>query len=72
MLGNNYAPEFFNGIPDKAGDSNVFEKKHLRPKAIRKYYKIWRKYLVKWIPERFFFLDNPQYPRGPHSQITTN
>ena len=20
MLGNNYAPEFFNGIPDKAGD----------------------------------------------------
>ena len=42
MLGNNYAPEFFNGIPDKAGDPSkrICEETLEDSKAIRKYYKI--------------------------------
>ncbi len=69
MLGNNYAPEFFNGIPDKAGDplKRICEE---TLEDLEGYKKILQDFGVNVIQckmdpnERF--LDNPQrYPRGP-------
>lgn len=69
MLGNNYAPEFFNGIPDKAGDplKRICEE---TLEDLEGYKKILQDFGVEVIqPEldpRERFLDNPhRYPRGP-------
>lgn len=69
MLGNNYAPEFFNGIPDKAGDplKRICEE---TLEDLAGYKKILQDFGVEVIQpdmdphERF--IDNPhRYPRGP-------
>jgi len=69
MLGNNYAPEFFNGIPDKAGDplKRICEE---TLEDLEGYKSILQDFGVKVIQpsmdrlERF--IDNPsRYPRGP-------
>ena len=69
MLGNNYAPEFFNGIPDKAGDplKRICEE---TLEDLDGYKKILQDFGVEVIQpdmdstERF--LDNQgRYPRGP-------
>ena len=69
MLGNNYAPEFFNGIPDKAGDplKRICEE---TLEDLEGYKTIMQQFGAEVIqPEmdpRERFLDNPQrYPRGP-------
>jgi hypothetical protein len=69
MLGNNYAPEFFNGIPDKAGDplKRICEE---TLEDLAGFKQILQDFGVKVIQpdmdrsERF--IDNPsRYPRGP-------
>ena len=69
MLGNNYAPEFFNGIPDKAGDplKRICEE---TLEDLAGFKKILEDFGAEVIQpdmdphERF--IDNPhQYPRGP-------
>lgn len=69
MLGNNYAPEFFNGLPNKAGDplKRICEE---TLEDLDGYKKILQDFGVEVIQpdmdrnERF--LDNPsKYPRGP-------
>jgi len=69
MLGNNYAPEFFNGIPDKAGDplKRICEE---TLEDLAGFKKILQDFGVEVIQpdldpnERF--IDNPhRYPRGP-------
>jgi len=69
MLGNNYAPEFFNGIPDKVGDplKKICEE---TLEDLAGYKKILQDFGVHVIQpdmdpnERF--IDNPRvYPRGP-------
>ena len=69
MLGNNYAPEFFNGIPDKAGDplKRICEE---TLEDLEGYKSILQDFGVEVIQpdmdrsERF--VDNPhRYPRGP-------
>jgi len=69
MLGNNYAPEFFNGIPDKAGDplKRICEE---TLEDLEGYKRILQDFGVTVIQpdmdrsERF--KDNPsRYPRGP-------
>jgi len=69
MLGNNYAPEFFNGIPDKAGDplKRICEE---TLEDLNGYKEILQDFGVKVIqPDmdpKQRFLDDPQtYPRGP-------
>ena len=69
MLGNNYAPEFFNGIPDKAGDplKRICEE---TLEDLEGYKTILQQFGLKVIqPEMDSherFLDNPRkYPRGP-------
>jgi len=69
MLGNNYAPEFFNGIPDKAGDplKRICEE---TLEDLEGYKKILQDFGVKVIQPELDpnerFLDNPhRYPRGP-------
>lgn len=69
MLGNNYAPEFFNGIPDKAGDplKRICEE---TLEDLEGYKTILQQFGIKVIqPEMDSnerFLDNPRkYPRGP-------
>ena len=69
MLGNNYAPEFFNGIPDKAGDplKRICEE---TLEDLEGYKKILQDFGVEVIQPELDpnerFLDNPhRYPRGP-------
>lgn len=69
MLGNNYAPEFFNGIPDKAGDplKRICEE---TLEDLEGYKKILQDFGVEVIQPELDpserFLDNPHiYPRGP-------
>jgi len=69
MLGNNYAPEFFNGIPDKAGDplKRICEE---TLEDLAGFKKILQEFGVEVIqPEldpKERFIDNPhRYPRGP-------
>jgi len=69
MLGNNYAPEFFDGIPDKAGDplKRICEE---TLEDLEGYKKILQDFGVEVIQPELDpnerFLDNPsRYPRGP-------
>ncbi len=69
MLGNNYAPEFFNGIPDKAGDplKRICEE---TLEDLDGYKKILQDFGVEVIQPELDpnerFLDNPhRYSRGP-------
>ena len=69
MLGNNYAPEFFNGIPDKAGDplKRICEE---TLEDLEGYKTILQDFGVEVIQPELDpnerFLDNPhRYPRGP-------
>jgi len=69
MLGNNYAPEFFNGIPDKAGDplKRICEE---TLEDLEGYKKILQDFGVEVIQPELDpserFLDDPhRYPRGP-------
>jgi len=69
MLGNNYAPEFFNGIPDKAGDplKRICEE---TLEDLAGYKKILQDFGVEVIQPEMDpherFIDNPhRYPRGP-------
>lgn len=69
MLGNNYLPEFFNGIPDKAGDplKRICEE---TLEDLQGFKTILQDFGVQVIqPEMDIkerFLDNPsRYPRGP-------
>ena len=69
MLGNNYAPEFFNGLPDKAGDplKRICEE---TLEDLEGYKRILQDFGVQVIqPEmdrKERFMDNPsRYPRGP-------
>ena len=69
MLGNNYAPEFFNGIPDRAGDplKRICEE---TLEDLEGYKKILQDFGVEVIQPELDpnerFLDNPnRYPRGP-------
>jgi len=69
MLGNNYAPEFFNGVPNKVGDplKRICEE---TLEDLDGYKKILQDFGVEVIqPEmdsKERFLDDPQrYPRGP-------
>lgn len=69
MLGNNYAPEFFNGIPDKAGDplKRICEE---TLEDLEGFKTILQDFGVEVIQPELDpnerFLDNPQrYPRGP-------
>jgi hypothetical protein len=69
MLGNNYAPEFFNGIPDKAGDplKRICEE---TLEDLEGYKKVLQDFGVEVIQPELDpserFLDNPhRYPRGP-------
>ena len=69
MLGNNYAPEFFNGIPDKAGDplKRICEE---TLEDLEGYKTILQDFGVEVIQPKLDpnerFLDNPhRYPRGP-------
>jgi len=68
MLGNNYAPEFFNGIPDQAGDplKRICEE---TLEDLDGYKKVLQDFGVEVIqPEldpRERFLDNTTKPRGP-------
>ncbi len=69
MLGNNYAPEFFNGIPDKAGDplKRICEE---TLEDLEGFKETLQQFGVKVIQPKLDnkerFLDNPKrYPRGP-------
>ena len=69
MLGNNYAPEFFNGIPDKAGKplKRICEE---TLEDLEGYKTILQQFGVKVIQPELNpnerFLDNPfVYSRGP-------
>lgn len=69
MLGNNYAPEFFDGIPDKAGDplKRICEE---TLEDLEGYKRILQDFGVKVIQPEMDrserFKDNPsRYPRGP-------
>ena len=69
MLGNNYAPEFFNGLPDKAGDplKRICEE---TLEDLEGYKTILQDFGVEVIQPEMDpnerFLDNPnRYPRGP-------
>ena len=69
MLGNNYSPEFFNGIPDKAGDplKRICEE---TLEDLEGYKNILQDFGVEVIQPEMDnserFIDNPhKYPRGP-------
>ena len=69
MLGNNYAPEFFDGIPDKAGDplKRICEE---TLEDLEGYKETLQQFGVEVIQpvmdHKERFLDNPsKYPRGP-------
>ena len=69
MLGNNYAPEFFNGLPDKAGDplKRICEE---TLEDLAGFKKILQDFGVEVIQPEMDpnerFIDNPsRYPRGP-------